>query len=874
MQKTKHCTAANSSRKRQTIPAFSVMLLLMGVVCIVGLAHLNTPRNASLVSRNSKALVAKLGSPSQWVSSVSKKQPPSLDDSARRSEGGLSNLPLDAQGPVSAALGNHDAGYWVHRTAQGFRLENPRQGLIAEFTREGAEIRSHSLRWGLEVWAYGYGDDAHRVKSVAPQAKANRVEYRRDGMMEWYENGPLGLEQGFTLNHPPRKGNGRPLTLELALRGDLAASLEPGGTALELKGKNGTAALRYTGLGARDATGRQLQSWLEVRGERVLLRVDDEGARYPVVVDPWVQQVQLNGRTDSSFGFSVAVSGNTAVVGDPYYYLDSEKGVAFVFVRSGGTWIQQVMLTASDGEAYDYFGQSVAISGGTVVVGAPDHRVGGNVAQGAAYVFARSGTTWSQQAELTASDGAWLEWFGDPIAVSGGTVVVGASWRGLGYSPSSGAAYVFVHSGGEWSQQAKLTASGECCGDEFGESVAVSGNTVVVGAPRHPPYLPYYGTGPGAAYVFVRSGTTWNQQAELTASDGASGDFLGSSVALSGSTVVVGAPSHPASLNQPGPGAAYVFVESGGAWSQQAELTASDGEAGDCLGCSAVAVSGGLVVAGAPFHQYKGPLRLQGGGAAYVFVQNGTTWSQQGELTGSFTGRGFYGFGSSAAASGSTIMLGSDTSAYVFVPGKSALSFSPASLHVASQVINTTSALKWVTVKNSGLGTVNLRSIALNGDFAVSSTSCEAMLFVTETCRVRFTFTPTLLGPLTGTLTFSDDASGSPQTVALSGTGVLPAILNPASTDYGRQKVGTATNPRTFCLINYQTAPLTNIAISTGGDFAVSATTCGTSLAARSKCTVDVTFTPTQSGTRTGQLIVNDNASNGTQTASLSGTGD
>jgi hypothetical protein len=248
-----------------------------------------------------------------------------------------------------------------------------------------------------------------------------------------------------------------------------------------------------------------------------------------------------------------------------------------VFVRSGTTWTQQAKLTASDGVSNDYFGYSVAISGNTAVTGA----VAKNSLTGAAYVFVRSGTAWSQQAKLTASDGAANDYFGDSVAVSGSTAVVGAR-----QNSSTGAAYVFVPSGTTWSQQAKLTASDAAPLDNFGVWVAVSGSTTVVGA---------FGknSNTGAAYVFVRSGTTWSQQAELTAFDAAQSDNFGLSVALSGSIALVGASGK--SSNK---GAAYVFVRSGTTWSQQSELTASDSVSNDYFGVS-VALSGSNAVVGA-----------------------------------------------------------------------------------------------------------------------------------------------------------------------------------------------------------------------------------------------------------------------------------
>jgi FG-GAP repeat protein len=293
-----------------------------------------------------------------------------------------------------------------------------------------------------------------------------------------------------------------------------------------------------------------------------------------------------DGVADDLFGFSVALSGSTAVVGANSE--NSGAGAAYVFARSGTTWTQQAKLTASDAAANDNFGNSVAISGSTAVVGAPSK----NSSTGMTYVFVRSGTAWSEQAKLTASDGAADDNFGFSVATSGSAAVVGAPGKNLG----AGAAYMFVRSGTAWSQQAKITAADRAANDNFGNSVAISSSTAVVAAPGK-------NSGAGAAYVFVRSGTAWSQQAKLTASDGASFDNFGNSVAISGATAVVGA-----SVNV----AAYVFVRSGTTWTQQAELTASDGAPNDLFGLS-VAISGSTTVVGAPG-------KNSNTGAAYAYV--------------------------------------------------------------------------------------------------------------------------------------------------------------------------------------------------------------------------------------------------------------
>ena len=306
------------------------------------------------------------------------------------------------------------------------------------------------------------------------------------------------------------------------------------------------------------------------------------------------------------FGHSVVLSGDTAVIGA---YTIGNQGTAYVFVRSGGVWAQQQRLTASDGAAADYFGNSASVSGDTAVIGA----WGKSGAQGAAYVFVRSNGVWSQQQELTASDGAAGDSFGEAVSVSADTAVIGAYCKN-GYQ---GAAYVFIRNGGVWAQQQKLLASDGAAGEYFGNSASVSGDTAVIGA-ESPPL-----NRPGAAYVFVRSGAAWSQQQKLSASDGAANDDFGGSVSVSGDTAVIGALGKTSKQ-----GAAYVFSRSGGVWNQQQELTAPDGAGGDFFGTS-VSASAGTALIGAFGKNSKQ-------GAAYVLV--GPTLGASALLVGSAAG--------------------------------------------------------------------------------------------------------------------------------------------------------------------------------------------------------------------------------------------
>jgi hypothetical protein len=230
--------------------------------------------------------------------------------------------------------------------------------------------------------------------------------------------------------------------------------------------------------------------------------------------------------------------------------VDSPQG-AYVFVRSGVSWSQQQKLAGADTVDRDGFGWSVAVIGNTAVVGAP-YKSGTASQAGAAYVFARSGAVWSQQQKLTASDAAGGALLGWSVAVSGETAVVGA-YGDDDAGHASGSAYVFVRSSGAWSQQQKLTASDPAALSAFGASVSVSGNTVAVGSPAADSEA-------GAAYVFSRSGSLWTQQQKLIASDFAILDVFGYSVAVDGEKTLVGSPGHTAAAGSPG--AAYVYEPS------------------------------------------------------------------------------------------------------------------------------------------------------------------------------------------------------------------------------------------------------------------------------------------------------------------------
>jgi hypothetical protein len=356
-----------------------------------------------------------------------------------------------------------------------------------------------------------------------------------------------------------------------------------------------------------------------------------------------------DGAAEDFFSFSLAISDDIALIGsfksdDDIIGVDA--GSAYVFTRSKNGWQQQAELIAIDGEARDSLGGNVALFGETAVLGAIGHDENGDNS-GAAYVFSRSGSTWSQQSKLTAIDGSKGDAFGQSIAVSDHTIVIGAP-RDDDNGKDSGSVYVFSRSGASWSQQAKLTAPDGAEGDVFGISVALSDDTILIGADLNDERT----TDAGAVYVFTRSGTSWNQQAKLMAEDGGKTDIFGVRVALSGDTALISARRDDDEIMGVDAGSAYVFLRTESTWRQQAKLTAPDGAADDRFG-RGVALSGDTALISAMHQDDKG----SNSGAAYVYTRTDDIWSHQVILTADDAAPGDL-FGWSIAFSNGTALIG------------------------------------------------------------------------------------------------------------------------------------------------------------------------------------------------------------------------
>lgn len=616
--------------------------------------------------------------------------------------------------------------YRFHEAGVGHCAHNGDLRAVGTFEGRSGLIESQDGAWqfGLALTSYGFEGQMREVRrpEFGACSDGQGLHYGwTDEVSEWWTNDARGFEHGFHVWQRPAAGDRRgPLTFQMSVLGTLKAELNASRTGLALCDADDKVALRYDGLFATDARGVQLDAWLELRGDVLSIQVDESNAKYPLLIDPIVHEAYLKAsNTDDGdgFGVSVSVSGDTMVVGaygesSAATMVDGNQadnsapvaGAAYVFVRTGGSWVQQAYLKASNAEAGDGFGVSASISGDTIVIGAPGEdssAIGVNGDQtsnaassaGAAYVFVRSGTSWSQQAYLKASNTDMRDFFGRSVSTAGDTIVVGARFEDSATTgvngdgtdntaTSAGAAYVFVRTGGSWSQQAYLKASNADPEDGFGTSVSVSGDTIVVGAYDEDSAA----TGAngneasnsaersGAAYVFVRAGGAWSQQAYLKASNTDSEDLFGGAVSVSGDTIVVGAVIESSSATGVNgdesdnsgsfSGAAYVFVRTGSTWTQQAYLKASNTEIADSFGFSAV-VSGDTIVIGA-YREDSGATGVNGNqsdnsmdrsGAAYVFVRAGDVWTQQAYLKAS-NAEADDEFGRFVSVSGDTVVVG------------------------------------------------------------------------------------------------------------------------------------------------------------------------------------------------------------------------
>jgi hypothetical protein len=504
--------------------------------------------------------------------------------------------------------------------------------------------------------------------SARPLARANRVEYRRGGTTEWFANGPAGVEQGFTIDSKPAGATDGALTLALGVSGTLTARPSAKGD-LVFAEAGGKAVLHYGGLSVTDASGRALPARMTVEHGRVLISVDARGAHYPLTVDPLLNQIgelyESAGAAEDMFGAAIAASGSTVVVGETLTEVGGHyrAGAAYVFTEGAGGWASATQvgkLIASNPESEESFGGAVAISGKTIVVGAPGRKSGSGVNAGGAYVYNEPAKGWGETPEQTqaaefinSEDVAEYE-FGMSVAITGETIIVGAPrYRNYEHSAipaADGAVFLFQEPAGGWADEphALETQSATLVPHEseveedgnFGYSVTIGSSDgeqiIVVGAPGEPVGSEGTRFRRGIVFIFTEPAGGWVQsgprypQVQLTASDATEYASLGQSVSMSGG--VIAAAASRATVGGVETGATYVFTPPAGGWAaeteqtQAAKLTATG--ATEAFGYEgSVAIEGDTIVSGAQ------------GKNAYLFAMPSSGWSGEIHQSGEFAAR-------------------------------------------------------------------------------------------------------------------------------------------------------------------------------------------------------------------------------------------
>lgn len=425
--------------------------------------------------------------------------------------------------------------------------------------------------------------------------------------------------------------------------------------------------------------------------------------RVPSTIDTlaWLQQGVLadDGAWDDRFGTAVAVDGNVAVIGaaDAKVGDNYDQGAAYVFVRQDGVWTQVQKLLADDGAGMANFGTAVAVAGGTILVSAIGANVDGSSNQGAVYVFGQVGGSWTQSQRLVADDGGSGDAFGNAIALEGSVALIAAKGATVNGNTLQGKVYVFVTSGDEWAQQQTLVAPDGAGNDLFGQSVALDGDIALVGAPT----FTYNFQHNGWVYAYANVGGTWEQTQKIVPNDSTQGDQFGYAVGLSGDTALISTTG-----NQFSHGAAYVFENDAGTWTQMQRMSPADSASGDEFG-NALALSGTTAIIGAERIVLDGHQ-----GAAYVFSESGGIWGQSDEFTES-AGTSLDFFGGAVAFDGSTALIGipgatiesaqfQGAASFYAHSGTAVVGVAPASV-VAAQAADTTTR-QVLTIANAGDG--------------------------------------------------------------------------------------------------------------------------------------------------------------------------
>lgn len=708
------------------------------------------------------------------------------------------DLPVGLAPALDQTLLARSPAVWQAKSVQGgAAFSNPVQRLRMRLDGDGLHlIMPGEAPITLRLIGYSQGPARAALRTRRPMIHGARVS--RDlgaGLSEWYENGPLGIEQGFMLVHPLDTSGS--VALSFTLQGPLKASLMEDGLAFQ--DQHGRPVLDYGGFLAYDANHRALPARMQLTGDRLSLNVDARGARYPVTLDPLFSTRSAlqgpNPAANDRFGFSVALSpdGSTAVVGawGKTLNANSSAGQAYVFKAVNGVWSQSASFSDPVPAALDRFGFSVALSadGGTALIGAPGTAGGGFAGSGAAYVFKVKDGAWSQTAAIPALSNGINCNFGFSVALSadGTTALIGEPGANVNGDTQAGIVYVFssVNGAGASSPSpvATLFDSAVETSASFGYSVALTadGTTALIGAMGQAVNGKSFA---GAAYVYSASHGVWGLTPVAAFNDPLArvGDNFGDSVALSsdGTTALIGAGG--TTLNGISvTGQAYVFGATNGVWSTAPAATFPDpaGAANDEFGIGvALSADGTTALIGAAGMTLNGNAFA---GEAYVFKSVSGTWSKtKSFLDPAAATNDEFGLSAALSGDGGTALIGAwGTALNSLVSAGQAYAFaSPVDLSLAlhsnpSAITAGQDTELMVTVTNSDTavtaGDVSLTDVLPAGMAYVSSSaaggSCSAS-GGTVTCTLaslapRATWQPSITAASAAAGSFKDSASVS-----------------------------------------------------------------------------------------------------------------
>jgi hypothetical protein len=551
-------------------------------------------------------------------------------------------------GDASIAFGHDTQAKGNYSSAWGDRTIASGENSAVWGTLTNAE-GDHATAWGLDTDAYG--------KYATAWGLTTKAESYLETVLGRYNTNytPIGVETWDTADRLFVIGNGPSAlnthnALTVMKDGKTGIGTDVPGQILEVEGKIKIGDDSNTPEAGTIRWNAETEDFEGYDGEKWRSLTKSKESWGNILANENTKITTIDGENHDWLGFSVAISGDFAIAGAKSKDIGGVLGVGavYIFQYDGIRWNQQTIMTASDGEENDAFGYAVAIEGHTAVVGVPWDDVGTNTGQGSVYIFEYDGLYWTEQDHLFASDGEEGDWFGVSVALSGNHLVIGAMKDQVNTEDEQGSGYIFYNNGSTWTQQAKLTALDGDEGDQFGVSVCISGEKVIIGA-----LLDDVGTNTeqGSAYVFKYNGSTWNQQAKLSASEGDVEDWFGWSVAIFSDHALIGSPKNDmgSGFDQ---GSVYVFYYNGSSWTQQGQLVASDQGNGDTFGRN-VSINGDYAIIGAP--NWDG--NANGQGAVYIFRFDGGSWIQQSRLIAS-DGSAGENFGEAVSISENHVIVG------------------------------------------------------------------------------------------------------------------------------------------------------------------------------------------------------------------------